>query len=162
MNDVQDMDVFGFIKRERASAETTYPTWSVDTAPYWMACAKGMLLYQVCDDCSSSVFHPRAACPYCLGSRLTWRQSAGTGEIYSYSVQHVPIDRARPHPPRALGVIHMDEDWYMFSEIVCDDPYCLRIGQKVSVHFDEVADDLVLPKFRPDATGAAEGTSNEL
>jgi len=149
MDDANNTPAFRFVTKERAADGVTYPTWTIDSAPYWMACAEGRLTYQVCEECSSTVFHPRAVCSNCLSERLSWRESNGRGKIYSYSVQHVPIDRSRPHKPRALGIVHLDEDWYMFSEIVSDDPYSLRIGQEVRVRFDRIADDLVLPKFDP-------------
>lgn len=149
MDETDNLSAYRFVVQERATEGVIYPTWTIDSAPYWMACAEGRLTYQVCEECGSNVFHPRAVCPYCLGARLDWRESSGKGKIYSFSVQHVPIDRSRPHKPRALGIVHVEEDWYMFSEIVSDDPDSLRIGQEVRVRFDKVADDLVLPKFDP-------------
>jgi uncharacterized protein len=123
-----------------------------------MGCTEGVLLYQVCSDCGVNVFHPRAVCPECLSSKLKWVQSKGLGMIYSFSVQHVPLDRSRPQKPRALGIIHMDEDWYMFSEIVCEPLEAIKIGQRVKVFFHKAAEDLVLPKFKPD--GDAQGASH--
>ncbi|MGE0094212.1 MAG: Zn-ribbon domain-containing OB-fold protein [Alphaproteobacteria bacterium] len=147
-----------FVMRERTSKGTIYPTWSVDTAPYWMGCAKGALLYQVCSDCSTNVFHPRAVCHECLSSKLKWVQSKGLGTIYSFSIQHVPLDRSRPQKPRALGIIQLDEGWHMFSEIVCEALEAIKIGQRVRVFFHKTADDLVLPKFRPE--DATQGSSH--
>lgn len=149
MNAPSAASVFEFVMRKHPAVGVTYPTWTVDSAPYWIACAEGRLTYQLCDDCGSNVFHPRAMCPYCLSGKLSWRQSAGVGHIYSYSVQHVHLDRSRPQRPRAMGIIHVKEDYYMFSEIVSDQPEQLRIGQEVRVFFERIADDLTLPKFKP-------------
>jgi len=129
--------------------DISYPLWSIDSLPYWEACKREELVYQICDDCGSTVFHPRAACPYCLSDRLTWQPSAGWGRIYSFTVQNVPLHKERPDSvPRALGIIELDEGYHMFAEIDARDLEALHIGQRVQVYFDRVAHDLVLPKFR--------------
>jgi len=132
-----------------AEPDISYPLWSIDTQHYWESCKREELVYQTCDDCESTVFHPRAACPYCLSDRLTWRPSAGRGSIYSFTLQHVPLHRERPGQlPRALGIIKLDEGYHMFAQIDASDLEALHIDQRVQVYFDRVAADLVLPKFR--------------
>lgn len=126
------------------------PSSSLDTEPYWAGCRDGKLLYQTCDDCSEVVFHPRALCPYCLSSNLSWTQSRGHGRIYSISVQHValrPTDT--PFTPRALGIIEMDEGFHLFSEVLADDPAAPKIGDRVVVEFHPLNARFTLPKFRP-------------
>lgn len=127
----------------------TRPRWNADSFPYWQGCLRGELLYQRCDDCGEVVFHPRAACPYCLSDALSWRNSAGQGEVYSFTVQHVPLhpDRAGPSP-RVLGIVALAEGYHMFAEIAADDPADVRVGASVQVFFDRVAEDVALPKFR--------------
>lgn len=124
------------------------PRTSLDTQPYWDGCRQGRLLFQRCRACERAVFHPRALCPYCLADALDWEECKGEGEVYSYAVQHIPVfAEDKDWKPIALGIIHLDEDFYMFSEIDMDrgEP---SIGQRVSVYFDAVEPDLVLPKFR--------------
>ncbi len=131
------------------ASKVFYPRWSVDSMPYWEGCKRGELLYQVCEDCTEVVFHARAACPYCLSPRLEWRRSAGKGEVYSFTVQHLPVDRDNPGKlPLALGIVRVDEGFHMFTEIDETDPGILKIGARVSVYFDPIAPDLTLPKFR--------------
>ena len=129
-----------------------YPRWTIDTMPYWEGCRQGELRYQLCEACGEPVFHPRAACPYCLSPGLQWKKSAGEGVVYSFTIQHVPLDRADPGPlPLTLGIVELREGFHMFAEITGADS--VRIGARVGVWFDHVAPDLALPKFRvlPDA-----------
>ena len=126
-----------------------HPTYNPDVEPYWEGVRRGELLYQVCDDCGEAVFHPRAMCPYCMGSRLAFHKSCGSGRIYSFTIQYFSAsDALRERLPYALGIVEMQEGYYMFAEIVPADPDRLRVGAPVDVWFDKVDVDLVLPKFR--------------
>jgi len=128
-----------------------YPRYTVDAQPYWEGCRKNELRYQLCGDCGEVVFHARAACPYCLSGALRWAQSAGKGAIYSFAVQQLPVDRENPGKvPLTLGIVQLDEGFHMFTEIDSTDLKVLKVGARVTVYFDQVADDLVLPKFRLD------------
>jgi uncharacterized OB-fold protein len=125
------------------------PRWSADTKPYWDALHRNELLYQRCESCRETVFHPRGICPYCLSDRLSWRKSAGRGTIYSFTVQRVHSSPAwRDKMPMALGIIAMDEGYHMFAQLLADDLDSIKIGLSVTVVFDKVSEQLVLPKFR--------------
>jgi uncharacterized protein len=129
-----------------------YPRTTVDSLPYWDGCKRRELLYQTCDDCHEVVFHARAACPYCLSERLQWQRSGGKGAIYSFAVQQLPVDRQNPGKvPLTLGIVELDEGFHMFTEIDSVDLDVLKVGARVSVYFDQVAPDLVLPKFKLDS-----------
>ena len=124
------------------------PRWSIDTKPYWEALQRSELTYQHCSACEQTVFHPRALCPYCLSDRLEWRRSQGRGTIYSFTIQYVPVSPAwKSRMPIALGIVALDEGYHMFTQFLADDLDSLAIGQPVSVVFDRVSDELVLPKF---------------
>lgn len=137
-------------------SKTTYPAWTIDSLPYWEGCKQNELRYQTCDCCHEVVFHPRAACPYCLAPELTWRRSAGIGTIYSFAIQHVPLDRATPGKlPMTLAIVKLNEGFHMFTEISETDLGIVKIGASVEVWFDHVADDLALPKFKVSARSFA-------
>jgi uncharacterized OB-fold protein len=134
---------------ERAGVR--YPRMTIDSQPYWEGCRVHELRYQICSDCGEVVFHARAACPYCLSEALRWERSAGKGAVYSFAIQQLPVDREHPGKvPLTLGIVQLDEGFHMFTEIDSTDRNVLKIGARVSVYFDRVADDLVLPKFRLD------------
>ncbi len=127
----------------------TYPRSSLDSEPYWEGCRRGKLRYQHCSACGEVVFHPRALCPYCLSDALAWKVSAGRACVYSFAVQHVPL---RPEDgdavPRGLGIAEVDEGFHMFAEFLTDDLDSLAIGDRLEVVFEQVAEQLVIPKFK--------------
>jgi uncharacterized OB-fold protein len=59
-----------------------------DSAPYWAALAQGVLKLQHCLDCGRWTWPARPICSGCHGERLEWKPVKGTGEVYSWIVNH--------------------------------------------------------------------------
>jgi len=119
-----------------------------DTAPFWAATAEHRLTCQVCRSCGQVVFHPRRHCTCCTSGDLEWRDSAGAGTVYTYTVirQHGhPFFRARL--PYVVGLIDLDEGFRMLAEIAAD-PQALRVNQRVTVTWEDHAE-LSVPVFEP-------------
>jgi uncharacterized OB-fold protein len=122
-----------------------------DTAPFWAATSEHRLTYQVCGSCGTIVFYPRRHCTGCLGTDLTWRDSAGQGVVYTYTVirQHgQPYFRARL--PYVLAFIDLDEGFRMLAEVDVK-PDAAQVGQRVQLGWEDHAD-LAIPVFRPAET----------
>ena len=121
-----------------------------DTAEYWAAAREHRFVIQCCNSCGEHQFYPRGVCSHCLSSELEWREASGNGTIYSYSVNH----RA-PHPgfaddlPFVLAIVELEEGPRMMTNIVVSDPDSVTIGKAVTVTFDDVTDQVTLPKFTP-------------
>ena len=120
-----------------------------DTRAFWRATKDQRLTYQQCGDCGALVFHPRRHCTGCLGRALEWRDSAGLGTVYTYSVV-----RQSRHPffrqlvPYAVAWIDLDEGPRLVSNVVeLDDPVRdIQIGMRVKVRWEE-HEELCLPLF---------------
>lgn len=121
------------------------------TAPFWDACARGVLMHPRCDDCERAFFPPHLACPHCRAVSWSWAESAGLGEIYSFSIVH----RA-PQPgfalPYVIAVVDLDEGFELMTNIVGTEPNSVRIGQRVRVAWHDEGG-AVLPAFGPDEGG---------
>ena len=119
-----------------------------DTAPFWAATAEHRLTYQVCQACGQVVFHPRRHCTCCTSGDLEWRDSAGAGTVYTFTVirQHGhPFFRARI--PYLVGLIDLDEGFRMLAEIAADRE-TLQVNQRVTVTWEDHTD-LSVPIFEP-------------
>jgi uncharacterized protein len=92
--------------------------------------AEGKLGYQVDPD-GRPVFPPRLVAPG-TGAPLTWRASAGRGEVYSTAVA-----RPRGAEPYNVAIIALDEGFRMMSRVVEVAPEEVRIGDRVEVRFDD-------------------------
>jgi hypothetical protein len=119
-----------------------------DTAPFWSATKDHRLTYQVCTSCGEVIFHPRRHCTACLSVSTEWRDSAGRGTVYTFTVirQHgQPYFRSRL--PYVLGFIDLDEGFRMLAEIDAD-PDTVQVGHRVTVGWED-HDELAVPVFHP-------------
>ncbi|WP_050616115.1 Zn-ribbon domain-containing OB-fold protein [Bacillus testis] len=124
------------------------PMMDVDTKPFWdYLKEKKDLYFQRCANCHSYMHPPRPICNQCKSFDMEWVPSSGKGTIYSYVVYHRPV-----HPgfevPYEVVLVEMEEGVRIVSNMVDCEPEDIYIGMPVELVIDEVADDLVLPKFK--------------
>ena len=101
-------------------------------------------------------WYPRALVPGTLDP-VEWVEAAGTGEVYTYSIHYIGPSKAyKGDPPHIVALVDLDEGVRVMSNIVKDepgypslDPDDVSIGMKVRVVFDDVTDEITLPKFAP-------------
>lgn len=115
------------------------------TKPFWEAATSHRLLHPRCDACGRAFFPPGLVCPRCRAAQWSWSESAGLGEIYSYSVVH-RAPQPGFDPPYVLGVVDLDEGFELMTNIVGVAPDEVRIGQRVQVTWREEGG-MVLPMF---------------
>ncbi|MDP6345461.1 MAG: OB-fold domain-containing protein [Alphaproteobacteria bacterium] len=122
------------------------PRRTLDAEPFWRGIAQGRLLFQRCGGCRTAVWPPRSYCPYCDAPGLSWEESSGTAEIYSFStVMRPPTPVWNDKAPYTVGLVRLAEGYYLFTEI--DEEWQgIAIGQKVEVTFPPR--DVPLPIFK--------------
>jgi uncharacterized protein len=125
------------------------PVVSRDTAFFWDGTAAGELRIQRCGNCGALRHPPGPMCPACGAGRPGYVVAAGTGEVYSYVVQHHP-----PVPgkqlPIVVALVQLTEGVRMVGELLGVSPDRVRIGLPVRVEFVRVDDTLTLPTWRED------------
>ncbi len=132
------------------AAEVLRPVVSRDTAFFWDGTAAGELRIQRCGGCGALRHPPGPMCPACGAARPEYVVAAGTGEVYSYVVQHHP-----PVPgkelPIVVALVQLTEGVRMVGELLGVGPERVRIGLPVRAAFVRVDDTLTLPAWREDA-----------
>jgi uncharacterized protein len=116
------------------------------SVPFWQGCQSRELRYQRCVACGLANFPPTEHCRQCLSAELHWANSAGTGEIYSWTVVYRPVT-PEFEPPYAPAIITLDEGYQMLTNVVGVAPGDLAIGMRVRVQFHAVGADVTLPYF---------------
>lgn len=130
--------------------EKPLPVLDPESQPYWDALKQHRLLLKHCRACQRSHHYPRELCPHCHSDDLEWKQAAGTGRIYSYTVARRPAGPAfKADTPYVVALVELDEGARLMTNIVTADVESVRIDQRVTVQFDDVTPDVTLPKFRP-------------
>ena len=119
--------------------------------PFWAGTRESELRLQWCSSCGEPQFFPRPWCKFCGCADLEWRVASGEGRLYAHTVvrrvvQEPAFGEATPY---VLAYVDLAEGPRMFTTLVDCSPRNVENGMAVTVVFDEVTDDVVLPKFRP-------------
>jgi len=117
---------------------------------FWSHCAQERLCFQVCESCNSWRHLPRWSCARCGSADWSWRESSGRGLLYTWTVTHRPsLPQFASDVPYIVAVIELEEGVRMVSRLRGVAPEALAIGLPVGVEFERVAEEFVLPMFRP-------------
>jgi len=125
------------------------PVITADTAAFWAATKNGVLSLQRCSACERTIWYPKAFCNSCGSFDITPFEATGLGEIYSFTQVHRGETAYREVASFVLAMVELDEGVRMLTNIVTTDPATLRIGQRVSVVFDDAGESASLPRFQP-------------
>jgi len=121
---------------------------------FWTSGADGVLRVQGCEDCGRLVHPPTPVCPYCRSRAAKPTPVSGRATVVGYTVN---AHRWLPDfdPPYVVANVALAEDpsVHLTTNIVGCDPADVRIGQEVTVRFEQ-EQDVWLPLFEP--TGAVD------
>jgi uncharacterized OB-fold protein len=126
------------------------PVINEDTAPYWEYCRKHELRMQKCQQCGYIRFPASIVCPKCHSLEAAWTKLSGKGKVYSFIVYHqVYHPSYKDDIPYAVAIIQLDEGPRMESNIIGCKMEDIKIDMPVEVSFNDVTDEVTLPKFKP-------------
>ncbi len=122
-------------------------SWTMD---FWKGANEGKLMIQSCKDCSKHIFYPRMSCPFCFSDKLEWAESAGKGNIYTYTIVRSNAPSAFiADMPFVIAVVRMEDGVQMLTNIVGCDPEEVYCEMPVQVTFEKLTEEFTLPKFKP-------------
>jgi acetyl-CoA acetyltransferase/uncharacterized OB-fold protein len=140
------------------------PQPTPETAPYWEGTARGELRLPRCDRCAHYFFYPRAACPRCASTAVSWVTASGRARLHTYLITHRPAPGFDERAPYAIAVVQLDEGPRLMTNIVGVDntPEALELDMLLEVSFEPRGDQYV-PVFRPARTPGqlGDGKTNE-
>lgn len=126
------------------------PTLQPWSEPFWHGTKQHKLLIQECNECGSKIFYPRKACPECWSRELGWVEASGRGKVFALTVTLAGVEeKFSADLPYVLAMIDLDEGIRMMGNVVDCDPTAVEIAMDVEVVFDDVTDEITLPKWRP-------------
>lgn len=133
--------------------EKPLPVPTATSAPFWDGLRERKVLLQYSPSTGGWVYYPRVLAPRTLADDLEWREVAGTGSVYTYTVAHRPTSPEwADDVPQLLAVIELDEGPRCTGELVNVAPEEITVGMRVRPVFVDVAD-VTLLKFEPDQAG---------
>ena len=129
------------------SIEALKPLIHSDNAGFWEGAKRHQLVLQRCKACGMWRHPPRPMCPHCQSLEVEWAPSSGKGTVYSWVVY-----RGAPHPaftaPYAVVLVELEEGIRFVANMVETSPEEVYIGMPMEAVFDDIAEDLTLPRFR--------------
>ena len=133
------------------SAQHPRPGITHDNRFFWEGLAQHRLLIQRCASCHRLQHPPAPMCPGCHGFEMASVEASGRGIVHSFVVAHHP-----PIPPfeypNVIVLVELEEGTRLVSRLVGTSPDDVAIGMPVAVEFEDVGEDLVLHRFRSDAS----------
>jgi len=126
------------------------PAITPEMRPFFEGARRRELRVQRCTACGTQRFPARAICSDCLSTDSEWVSVSGRGEIFSFNVMHQVY-----HPgfarevPYAVVVVKLVEGPKMVSNLVGVQPQDICVGTPVRVVFEDITDEVTLPKFVP-------------
>lgn len=116
---------------------------------YWAAIDQGRFVIPECDGCHHRFLPPRMFCPSCGSESLSWLESKGQGQIYSFSVvEKAPSPSFAKSVPYVIALATLDDlprGSRFYARLVDVDPTQVRVGQRVSVAIRQLEDSRALP-----------------
>jgi len=120
------------------------------TKPYWDAAKKHRLIIKKCKRCGQLEHPPYLYCTNCHSEEHEWIEASGKATLYAYAVNVFGV----PFPfwddmPYVVAMVDLEEGPRMLTNIVQCDQSKLKNGMKLEVVFEDVSDEIALPKFKP-------------
>jgi uncharacterized OB-fold protein len=126
-----------------ASRPLTPPVITAEGKAFFDAAREGRFLIPVCTACNCAHWYPRVICPFCASDKVEWREASGKGTIYTFSVMR------RAKEPYIIAHVTLAEGPTMLTNIVACDANDVRIGQAVTVAFQDTDSGPPVPMFKP-------------
>jgi len=119
-----------------------------DTGGFFAAARRHELAVRICHDCGTALHVPTAHCHHCGSWDGGWHDAGTTGTLYTWTlVTH----QVHPSYPVPYAVVLVELDDLPGVRLVGHLPGAptLEAGMPMEVWFETIADDVVLPQWRP-------------
>ncbi len=127
------------------------PVPDLDTKGFWDGCKAHELRAQRCS-CGVLRWPPQGICPICYSWDYAWVKLPETGTVVSLVVVHHETTAFTDDLPYVVANILIDGTdgkVRLLSNVVGVPVEDVTVGLPVRVFFDDVTDEISLPKFRP-------------
>ena len=116
---------------------------------FYEACRAHQLTIQRCVHCGHFQHPPRALCSECHSFDLEWAPVSGRGAVFSYTIVHHPIGPVADRVPFNVVTVELEGTGgaRVVSNVIDAAPDDVEIGLPVEVTFEQMSDELTLPRF---------------
>ena len=133
--------------------EKALPQPTPETQEFWDGLRRHELRIQRCQDCDQFYFFPRPFCPAegCRSLNVEWETVSGKGKLHTYVISERGFGPWADDAPYVIAVVELDEGPRMLTNLVGvePDPKQLPADLPLEIFYDDVTDEVTLPKFQP-------------
>jgi uncharacterized OB-fold protein len=125
------------------------PLITTSNKPFWDAAKKRELVIYKCLNCSA-VYSQVTVCIACDKPDMTWVKVGGKGAVFTFCIYHQPFHPAWKNDiPYNVAYVKLNEGPLLMTNIVGCANKDIFIGMPVEVVFEDINEEVTLPKFRP-------------
>ncbi len=126
------------------------PEITVESRPFWEGCRRHQFLLQRCRRCDVLQHYPRGVCAHCWSDDLAWQPASGRGRVHTFTVTHRTQARGfKDELPYVIAYVELEEGVQVMTNLIGGDPARVAIGMPVEVTFEDVNEEVSIPRFRP-------------
>ena len=118
---------------------------------YWERAKQHELWLRSCNDCGQAYFYPRDISPCCFSKDTSWIQASGRATLHTFAVVYRASHPTFRDAPYVVALVDLEEGPRMATNIVGigePAPEKLTIGMDLEVTFEDITDEITLPKFK--------------
>ncbi len=131
------------------SYEKPLPKVKAENRPFWEAAKQHRFTLPRCKACGHVWFPPYLTCPKCISPNIEFIAASGNGKIWGCIEMHQAyMSKFQDDLPYNVALIKLEEGPFMFSNIIGSSFEEMRPGVAVEVFFEDVTDEIAIPKFR--------------
>ena len=119
------------------------------SARWYEATQRHELPLQRCTKCGAYMAPIKPRCVVCFAPAPEWVEACGQGTLYTFTVVHQPYPGFADRIPYNIAVVELDEGVRVTADVVDCPNDALQIGMALEVVFDDISDQVTLPRFRP-------------
>ena len=132
-----------------AEYQKQLPVITTTNKPFWDAARRHELMAYRCLSCGS-FYTDVTDCLACDNPKMDWVRVSGRGQVYTFGIYHQVYHPAwKDDIPYNVTWVKLDEGPLLLSNIVECQNEDIYIEMPVEVVFDDVTEEVTLPKFRP-------------
>lgn len=127
------------------------PDIDSDNKEFWNAAKEHRFLLYQCQGCKT-FYYPDIECTRCEDLRppMKWVDSSGRGKLFTWIVMHRKYhDGFADDVPYNVALVELEEGPFYLTNIVDCENDQLKQGMELDVTFEQVTDEIILPKFKP-------------
>jgi uncharacterized OB-fold protein len=121
--------------------------------PFFEGAREHRLMIQQCTTCETIMWPVKSRCSNCLNPTVSWVQASGEGTLYSFALMHQVYPGFADEVPYNIAQVDLEEGLRITSNVIGCSNADLQIGMPLEVTFEDITNQVTLPKFKPRGGG---------